>query len=365
MKEAAEEREESETVSCLDFCTLVEKSQSEALRDVLDCYRTVGLQATAVGRARALLQEVLFHRQPGRLVFLSYTSNLVSSGLRDTFAVLARQRKVDCFISSAGGIEEDVIKCLGKTVVARFDMDGRELRKHGYNRIGNLLVPNDNYCHFEDYFTKVIKSVYATQLQSNWAECTAPSDIIRAMGRVLEEQNHPDRESSLVYWCYKNDIPMFSPAFTDGSMGDMVFFHSFSKKGLVIDPMQDVVRVRALAAAGAGQAGKPCDAVILGGGLPKHYLMSNVDVRRVVIVTTGLEADGCTSACVPADDMACGLLREGCQYVRVQGDATIVFPLLLSAPRTSRTSEVDEANRGEAPVSQTAAATTELAEGSA
>ncbi|KAF4745283.1 hypothetical protein FOZ63_022029, partial [Perkinsus olseni] len=29
------------------------------------------------------------------------------------------------------------------------------------------------------------------------------------------------------YWCYKNNIPVFCPAITDGSIGDMIYFHSF------------------------------------------------------------------------------------------------------------------------------------------
>lgn len=315
-------------VGCVDFQSLVGLSQEATLRAVLDSYPTVGLQATAVGQGRALIREILHRRAAGRKVFLSYTSNLISSGLRDTFAYLAREKLVDCFISSAGGIEEDAIKCLGKTVVARFDLDGHELRKKGYNRIGNLLVPNDNYCLFEDYFMQVIKAAHARQAASEWAECTAPSEFIAEMGRALEEQARPDRESSLLYWCYRNDIPVFSPALTDGSMGDMMFFYNFNKKGLVVDPIRDLVKIRAMTAGGKA------DAIVLGGGLPKHFLMSNVRVARAVIVTTGIEADGCTSACVPADDMACGLLERGCRYVRVQGDATLIFPLLLASSPT-------------------------------
>lgn len=33
----------------------------------------------------------------------------------------------------------------------------------------------------------------------------------------------------------QNDIPVFSPALTDGSVGDMLFFHSYKNPGLVLD----------------------------------------------------------------------------------------------------------------------------------
>lgn len=56
-----------------------------------------------------------------------------------------------------------------------------------------------------------------------------PSKVITRLG---EEINNPE---SICYWAAKNKIPMFSPALTDGSLGDMMFFHSYSNPGLVID----------------------------------------------------------------------------------------------------------------------------------
>ena len=45
-------------------------------------------------------------------------------------------------------------------------------------------------------------------------------------------------KSSIYYWAAKNDIPVFSPALTDGSIGDMMFFHSYKSPGLVLDILQ-------------------------------------------------------------------------------------------------------------------------------
>ena len=64
-------------------------------------------------------------------------------------------------MATAGGIEEDFIKCLAPTYMGDFALKGSELRKKGINRIGNLLVPNDNYVKFEDWilpiFDKMLK----------------------------------------------------------------------------------------------------------------------------------------------------------------------------------------------------------------
>ena len=64
--------------------------------------------------------------------------------------------QVDAIVTTAGGVEEDLIKCLAPTYIGDFSLDGRTLRQKGINRIGNLLVPNDNYCKFEDWVMPIL-----------------------------------------------------------------------------------------------------------------------------------------------------------------------------------------------------------------
>ena len=52
-------------------------------------------------------------------------------------------------------------------------------------------------------------------------------------------------ESSIYYWAAKNKIPVFSPALTDGSLGDMLFFHSYRNPGLVLDIIQGNIKLAA------------------------------------------------------------------------------------------------------------------------
>ena len=44
-------------------------------------------------------------------IFLSYTSNMISSGMREIIRFLVEHKKVDALITTAGGIEEDFMKC--------------------------------------------------------------------------------------------------------------------------------------------------------------------------------------------------------------------------------------------------------------
>lgn len=80
-------------------------------------------------------------------------------------------------MTTAGGIEEDLIKCLAPTYVGEFELSGRDLRAKGMNRIGNLLVPNDNYCEFEKWVLPLLDEMLANQ-KSNGILWT-PSKVIQ------------------------------------------------------------------------------------------------------------------------------------------------------------------------------------------
>jgi deoxyhypusine synthase len=97
-------------------------------------------------------------------IFLAYTSNLISSGLRESFLYLVKNKMVDCVITTAGGIEEDFIKCLAPTYLGDFKLKGSDLRAKGLNRCGNLLVPNDNYCKFEDWVSPILHKMTDEQV---------------------------------------------------------------------------------------------------------------------------------------------------------------------------------------------------------
>ncbi|KAH6914939.1 deoxyhypusine synthase [Coprinopsis sp. MPI-PUGE-AT-0042] len=255
-------------------------------------------------------------------IFLGYTSNLVSSGLREVIVHLAKHKMISAIVTTAGGIEEDFIKCLGKTYLADFNLDGATLRKQGMNRIGNLIVPNDNYCKFEDWLTPHLDRMLLEQKENGtvWS----PSSFIRRLGKEI------NNEESIYYWAYKNDIPVFCPALTDGSIGDMIYFHSFKNPGLVLDIVQDIRNLNELA-----RKSRKAGMIILGGGVCKHQIANAMLIRNgadyAVYINTGQEFDGSDSGARPDEAVSWGKIRAGAESVKIYADATLVFPMLVAA----------------------------------
>ncbi len=79
--------------------------------------------------------------------------------------------------------------------------------------------------------------------------------------RLGKEINHPD---SIYYWAYKNNIPVYCPALTDGSLGDMLYFHTFKNPGLVLDIIADI---RCMNDEAMKAPPRKTGVIILGGGM--------------------------------------------------------------------------------------------------
>lgn len=256
-------------------------------------------------------------------LFLGFTSNLVSSGVRETIRYLVEHRMVDVVVTTAGGIEEDLIKCLAPTYKGDFSLGGASLRSKGLNRIGNLLVPNDNYCKFEDWIIPIFDQMLEEQTleKVSWT----PSKVIARLGKEIND------ESSYLYWAYKNNVPVFCPGLTDGSLGDMLYFHSFRKPGLVIDIVADI---RAMNGEAVHASPRNTGMIILGGGMPKHHICNANMFRNgadyAVYINTAQEFDGSDSGARPDEAVSWGKIRGSAKTVKVHCDATIAFPILVA-----------------------------------
>ncbi|KAJ4932280.1 hypothetical protein JOQ06_010705 [Pogonophryne albipinna] len=313
-------------------------NQGVDLQAVMDSFITTGFQASNLGLAFQEINQMIEKRlepveeaegkktdedrsKAGCTIFLGYTSNLISSGIRESIRYLAEHKMVDVIVTTAGGIEEDFIKCMSNTYLGDFKLSGKELRLKAINRIGNLLVPNDNYCKFEDWLMPILDQMLLEQNEkgTHWT----PSKMINRLGKEI------NNTESVCYWAYKNNIPVFSPALTDGSLGDILYFHSFKKPGLILDIVEDIRRLN-------GQAvfAKKTGMIILGGGLVKHHIC-NANLMRngadyAVFVNTGQEFDGSDSGANPDEAVSWGKISKDAKPVKVYADATLVFPLIVS-----------------------------------
>jgi len=285
----------------------------------LDAYKTTGFQATNMISAINIIKKMIKEKAT---IFLAYNSNMVSCGLREIIAYLVKNKLVHVLATTAGGIEEDIIKTIKPFVLGTFDADGKTLRDRGINRIGNIFVPNDRYIKFEDgLMAKFLKEIYERQKKEN--KIFSASEFIYELGKKTDDKN------SILYWATKNDIPIFCPALTDGSIGDMISFFKYKNPGFKLDISDDILKINEIAI-----NSEKTGVIVLGGNFPKHHVC-NANLFRggadyAVYITTDTEEGGSDSGARIDEAKSWGKIKPEAKQVKVYGDATIIFPLVVA-----------------------------------
>jgi len=189
------------------------------------------------------------------------------------------------------------------------------------NRLGNLIVPSENYTGFEEWVRPIIESMHKEQKEKG--KIWSPSKIIKRLGKEIND------ESSVYYWCSKNKIPVFCPALTDGSFGDMLYFHSYKEPGFICDIAQDIRKLNTIAV-WAKKSGQ----IILGGGVIKHHIC-NANLMRngadySLFINTGQEFDGSDTGARPDEAISWGKIKIDASPVKLYAEVSLVLPLLVA-----------------------------------
>ena len=285
---------------------------------LVESFSSTGFQATHLSRAIEITNKMI---ESKATIFLGCTSNIISSGLRDIIRFLVQHKKVQVIVTTAGGVEEDIIKCLGDFIIGDFRASGKELRAKGINRIGNIFVPNSRYVKFEEFLQPILGEAYAEQEKTG--KIISVSDLIWKMGEKINDGK------SVCYWAWKNNIRVYCPALTDGALGDNIYFFKHQKPDFAIDITADT---NSLNATTIDQ--KKTGLIIVGAGVVKHALLNANMFRNgcdyAVYINTAQEFDGSDAGALPEEAVSWGKILPEASSVKVHADATIVFPILVA-----------------------------------
>lgn len=283
-------------------------------KKMIKSYATTGFQATNFSEAVRITNKMI---EENAFIFLGYTSNMVSSGLREVIRYLAENKRVNVIVTTAGGIEEDFVKCMEDFKIADFRLSGKKLYEDGLNRIGNLIVSNNGYVKFEDFVQPILEEMYKEK------KIWTPSEIIWKLGEKI------NNKESIYYWAWKNKIQVYCPAIMDGAIGGNIYFFKFKHPDFVVDIAEDNFRMNNTTV-GLKKSG----AVILGAGVVKHsILLANLlrnGLDYGVYVNTAEEYDGSDSGALPEEAISWGKLKVDGTHIKVFGDATLLFPILVA-----------------------------------
>ncbi|PIN87968.1 deoxyhypusine synthase [Candidatus Woesearchaeota archaeon CG10_big_fil_rev_8_21_14_0_10_32_24] len=288
--------------------------QGLTVKGLIDQYKHVGFQSIELARAAEVFVKM---KKNNAKIYLTFTSNMVTSGLRGFFAQLIKLKMAHIIVTTVGGIEEDIMKSKGeKFKVGRFDSDDVELHEQGVNRVGNLFINNESYMNFEDLMLPIFNKLY--EKQKRWAV----SDLLREIGLTLGDEN------SILYQAAKNNVPIFCPAITDGAFGFHLYLFQQKHKDFIVDVVQDFGNILFSSSQDEKKA-----VIALGGSISKHHAilstLLNGGAEYAVYMTTAHKTSGSMSGATTDEAKSWGKVKDDSDVATVIGDVTIMFPLAM------------------------------------
>jgi deoxyhypusine synthase len=282
--------------------------------DLVDSLEGVGFQSIELSNASKTIVKM---KKNGAKMFFTFTSNMVTSGLRGFFAQVIEKKMCDVIVTTVGGIEEDIMKSMGeKFNIGDFSTDDVALYEKGVNRVGNLFINNESYCRFEDKIMPILDKLY--KIKPVWT----PSEMFREIGLMLKDEN------SILYQAAKNNVPIFCPAITDGSFGFHLFMYQQDHKDFIVDVIGDFKNILF----STSQDDKK-GLISLGGSISKHHAilacLLNGGLDYAVYMTTASHTSGSMSGATTKEAKSWGKIKDDSDAATVIGDVTITFPITM------------------------------------
>ena len=223
-------------------------------------------------------------------------------------------------ITTCGTLDHDVARCWKDYYKGSFIMNDSKLHQEGLNRLGNVLVPNDSY----GIIIEQKIQAHATGTLQGRQTGTFNQRTCREIG--LRCCN----ETSILYWAAKNNIPVYVPGITDGAVGYQLWFFSQDHHDFRINLLKDEGDLNNIVF-----DAKKSGAFIVGGGISKHHTIwwnqFKDGLDYVVYISTADEWDGSLSGARPREAVSWGKISEKARRIMVEGDATVIMPIMISA----------------------------------
>ena len=288
---------------------------------IKEFYESGGFSAKKVAVGVDILENMV--KEKNCVKFLSFPACICATGTRGVVKELLKRKFFDVIITTAGTLDHDLARVWKDYYHGSFMADDKELHKKGVNRLGNIFIPLECYgTIIEEKMQPILQEIFT--IKQKWST----KDIIWEFGKRLEKEKNG--KDSIMYWAWKNQIPMYVPGITDGAFGSQLWMYYQEHRDLIIDLFQDEQELSNIVF-----DAKKTGAFIIGGGISKHHTIwwnqFKGGLDHAVYVTTAVEYDGSLSGAQTREGISWGKITEKADTVTIEGDATILVPLMVSA----------------------------------
>ncbi len=193
---------------------------------IVEAMGQMAYSARDLHRAATIYDRMLRDRDCG--VILCLAGSLISAGLKRVFADMIRNHMVDAIVSTGANIvDQDFFEALGfKHWMAedrfKYGLDDDKLREMHIDRIYDTLIDEDELRICDETIHKITDSLDPRPYSSR--------EFVGEMGKYLAETG-AKTDASIVLEAFREEVPIFCPAFSDCSAGFGLVAHQAARHG--------------------------------------------------------------------------------------------------------------------------------------
>lgn len=294
---------------------------------LVDSMEKMAFSARDLNRAAKIYDKMLNDKDCA--VILTLAGSIFSAGLKKIVYDLVSNKMVDAIVSTGALIvDQDFFEALGfKHYVGTKWVDDNEMRDLHIDRIYDTFIDEDELRICDETIGKIADSLEPRPYSSR--------EFIYEMGKYLENNGGPKCDDSVVYAAYKNNVPIFVPAFSDCSAGFGFIVHQTKNpdKHVSIDSAKDFLELTHVKI-----NTKDSGILMIGGGVPKNFtqdivvaadiLQEDAPMHKYAIqITVADERDGALSGSTLKEASSWGKVETTYEQM-VYCEATIAMPLI-------------------------------------
>jgi deoxyhypusine synthase len=287
----------------------------------------MAFSARSLNRAARIYDMMLKDKECGTILTLA--GSIFSAGLKKVVHDLVMNNMADAIVSTGAiMVDQDFFEALGfKHYIGTPFSDDNLLRELHIDRIYDTYIDEDELRICDETCAKIADSLEPRPYSSR--------EFIWEMGKYLEDHGGPKVDDSVISACYKKNVPIFVPAFSDCSAGFGFIMHQTQNpiKHVSIDSAKDFLELTQIKL-----KSKETGIFMIGGGVPKNFTQDVVvaaDILKedapmhkyAVQITVADERDGALSGSTLKEASSWGKVETTYEQM-VYGEATVIMPLV-------------------------------------
>ena len=301
-------------------------------RPIIEAYGKMSFTSRDAAAAAEIYRDMLADEKCS--VMLTIAGSTSAGGCMRIFADMVAHNLVDCVVATGAAIiDMDFFEALGYRHYHGDPLaDDRRLRELYIDRIYDTYIDEEELQACDHAIKAVADGLDPRPYSSR--------EFIRELGRWLA-QGGAKKPDSLIETAYRNDTPIFCPAFSDSSAGFGLVKHQAERIAagapyVTIDSVADFRELTEIKIA-AGRTGL----FMIGGGVAKNFAQDTVVCAEILGIEAEMHKYAIQITVADVRDGACSssTLREACSWGKVEAareqmvfaEASSVLPLIASA----------------------------------